>query len=109
MKLFAYLTEKLQPTVATQQLAEQYARYIMQHFKIEYFQSKDDINQDTLQTIEHIIQEMVYDHKPLAYCLGSAPFLDLILTVKPPTLIPRQETEQICDWIREHYKQKPPK
>jgi len=46
--------------------------------------------------LEKLINELSIDHKPLAYILGFVPFLDLELFVKPPTLIPRPETE---DWV----------
>lgn len=35
-------------------------------------------------------------HKPIAYILGTVPFLDLELSIKPPILIPRPETEYWC-------------
>lgn len=35
-------------------------------------------------------------HRPLAYLLGSAPFLDFELTVTPDTLIPRPATETLA-------------
>jgi release factor glutamine methyltransferase len=36
---------------------------------------------------------LVYEHKPIQYIIGSVPFLDLAITVQPPYLIPRPETE----------------
>lgn len=39
------------------------------------------------------ISEMVDQHKPLHYILGFVPFLGLEIAVRPPTLIPRPETE----------------
>jgi len=35
-------------------------------------------------------------HEPFQYILGTVPFCDLILTVKPPIFIPRPETEEWC-------------
>jgi release factor glutamine methyltransferase len=43
------------------------------------------------------ILDAVCNHAmPLAYALGTAPFLDLTLKVQPPILIPRPETEE---WV----------
>ena len=42
------------------------------------------------------ISQHVNDLKPLQYILGSVPFLSLEILVKPPTLIPRPETEEWC-------------
>lgn len=48
---------------------------------------------DQLRSILHEIQTT---KKPLGYILGSMPFLDLILKIQPPILIPRPETEE---WV----------
>jgi len=37
--------------------------------------------------------------EPLAYVLGKAPFMNLVLDVNPSVLIPRPETEELVDWI----------
>lgn len=42
------------------------------------------------------LQEHIKNKKPLQYILGAVPFLDLMLKVTPPILIPRPETEE---WI----------
>jgi release factor glutamine methyltransferase len=36
---------------------------------------------------------------PMQYLIGSIDYLGLKLNVSSPVLIPRQETEQICEWI----------
>ena len=36
---------------------------------------------------------------PLQYILGRVPFCSLAITVKPPTLIPRPETEEWAQWV----------
>ena len=41
------------------------------------------------------VEEITQQHKPIQYIIGSVPFLDLNITVRPPILIPRPETE---DW-----------
>lgn len=47
-------------------------------------------------TLNRHIEEITHQHKPLAYILGSIPFLDIQLTITPPILIPRPETE---NWV----------
>lgn len=42
------------------------------------------------------IYELTQLHKPLQYILGTVPFADLEINVKPPILIPRPETEE---WV----------
>jgi release factor glutamine methyltransferase len=46
------------------------------------------------------LQKLVDEHMPIQYILGSVPFNDVDIIVKPPTLIPRPETEEwTCNLI----------
>lgn len=49
--------------------------------------------------IGELVSARCDEHTPLQYLLGTVPFLELTLTVRPPTLIPRQETEEWCQWL----------
>jgi release factor glutamine methyltransferase len=42
------------------------------------------------------VDALVHKHTPLQYLIGTVPFLDLSLTITPPILIPRPETEE---WV----------
>ncbi len=55
------------------------------------------IKEDVEKKYFEYIHEMIKTHKPLAYILGTAPFLNLMLDIVPPILIPRPETEFWCD------------
>jgi release factor-specific protein-(glutamine-N5) methyltransferase len=55
-----------------------------------------ELNSEQLEQLNTWVTEHVTHHKPLQYILGSVPFLGLTLTVRPPTLIPRPETEE---WV----------
>lgn len=46
--------------------------------------------------ISTIINEHLLYNKPIQYLIGSINFLDLELLTKPPILIPRPETEELC-------------
>lgn len=48
------------------------------------------------KTLENVIEQITVHNKPLAYITGTVCFLDLELTVTPPVLIPRSETESWC-------------
>lgn len=50
------------------------------------------------------IRAITEEHKPLQYVLGAVFFLDLKITVRPPILIPRPETEDWCDQLIQHLK-----
>ncbi len=46
------------------------------------------------------LHKLVDEHMPIQYILGSVPFNDVDIIVKPPTLIPRPETEEwTCNLI----------
>ncbi len=46
--------------------------------------------------LEQWLVDHIDHHKPLQYILGTVPFGDLTITVEPPILIPRPETEEWC-------------
>ena len=43
------------------------------------------------------VDQLVHQHKPIAYIIGTVPFCGLELFVEPPILIPRPETEEWVD------------
>jgi len=55
----------------------------------------NDLSEEQLAKLDKWINELVDKSKPLQYILGTAPFLDLNLLLKIPTLIPRPETEEM--------------
>lgn len=50
------------------------------------------------EQLDSWINKQIREHIPLAYLLGSVPFIDATILVEPPILIPRPETE---NWIAE--------
>lgn len=44
-----------------------------------------------------------FKQEPIQYILGSQPFLNLDIIVKPPVLIPRWETEEMTAWMIEKF------
>ena len=54
------------------------------------------MTEDMQATLDHWLDDMIYHHKPIAYILQEVPFGDLSITVRPPILIPRPETEE---WV----------
>jgi release factor glutamine methyltransferase len=49
--------------------------------------------------LKKVVHEHLSEHKPLQYIIGSVPFLSATITVRPPVLIPRPETEYWCAFI----------
>ena len=51
-------------------------------------------------TLQNWLHKLVDEHMPIQYILGSVPFNGIDIIVKPPTLIPRPETEEwTCNLI----------
>ncbi|KAI9251410.1 S-adenosyl-L-methionine-dependent methyltransferase [Phascolomyces articulosus] len=46
--------------------------------------------------LDHHVRDRAFRHKPLQYILGTQPFGELDIVTRPPTLIPRWETEE---WV----------
>ena len=55
-----------------------------------------DLSDEQQNTLQYWIQKQTEDNIPLAYLIGSVPFISCDILVQPPTLIPRQETEEWC-------------
>lgn len=63
-----------------------------------YTQTKQLLTDQEQKTIDDWIYKLQHESIPLAYLIGSVPFLDLTIDVKPPILIPRPETEE---WVNQ--------
>ncbi|KAG2236964.1 hypothetical protein INT48_002033 [Thamnidium elegans] len=59
------------------------------------YSSLDTLSQQEQERLETYIDQRVNQYKPLQYILGSTqPFCELDIVTRPPTLIPRWETEE---------------
>jgi release factor glutamine methyltransferase len=95
------LTKQLLPAYGNYSLAHSTAWHILEHItktKRAGLISRQSIELSSAQKeqLEVLVNETVEQHKPLSYNIGSVPFLDLTIAVKPPILIPRVETEYWC-------------
>lgn len=60
----------------------------------------EQLSAKQLQTINDT-QEQLLQQKPIQYIIGLSPFCGLELHVSPDVLIPRPETEELVDWVRQ--------
>jgi release factor glutamine methyltransferase len=82
-------------------LSTQEAWWLLEHVtkqKKETLIIQNSLSEQDQLSLQNLILKIKDEHMPLAYILGFVPFLDLKIHVKPPILIPRQETEQ---WVQE--------
>lgn len=88
-------------------LCQQYAWWILQAVcdktKTELImQDTMMLSHEQKEQLDQWIYQIVENHMPLQYLIGSVPFADCDILVQPPTLIPRPETEEWCLHIIEH-------
>lgn len=59
-------------------------------------QQEVELSVEQQKQLDAWITQLTQQHKPLQYILGTIPFADLDIMVKPPILIPRPETEELA-------------
>lgn len=94
------ISSQLTPLYPTPTAALQAAWLILEHTtksqRTTLLTQTKELTNEEKQKIITTLHEMTVEHKPLDYILGTVHFLDLTLTITPPILIPRQETEWWC-------------
>ncbi len=99
--LIAELQEKLTP-VFPPEIAGQHAWWLLEKLtgkKEVNLIARDnlELSPDQEKLLEEWLHKIIVEHMPIQYVLGSVEFLDLIIKVEPPILIPRPETEEWCE------------
>ena len=61
------------------------------------------IHEDVAKKFEQVVEELL-TNKPIQYILGETEFYGLKILVDENVLIPRQETEELVDWIIQEFK-----
>ncbi|GET20226.1 peptide chain release factor N(5)-glutamine methyltransferase [Prolixibacter denitrificans] len=83
--------------------------HVLGYSRLQVHLKKDETIPDAKVTeIEEILNRLV-DGEPIQYILGKADFYSLTFFVNPQVLIPRQETEELVDWIIKDNKLPTPK
>ncbi|MBY0109747.1 MAG: peptide chain release factor N(5)-glutamine methyltransferase [Candidatus Babeliaceae bacterium] len=98
-KAHALYTQKLLTAYNNQQTASQVAWWLLEKATSKNRSAlllEKDISENAQHEIELWISQIIYNHMPVQYILGSVSFLDIDIAVQAPILIPRPETEQWC-------------
>lgn len=94
------IQERLRPTLGDEVLVQQYTGWLLEKItgktKAYLLTHTVELTDEMQTTLDGWLDDMIYHHKPIAYILQEVPFGDLLLTVRPPVLIPRPETEE---WV----------
>ncbi|MBE2213431.1 MAG: peptide chain release factor N(5)-glutamine methyltransferase [Opitutaceae bacterium] len=78
----------------------------MNRMKI-YLQFERPLTEKELESIRPLVKRRA-QREPLAYVLGTAPFGDLTLRVDRRVLVPRPETEQLVEIVKDAFAATPP-
>lgn len=106
-----YISDRLFPTYDERE-SRSIARYIVE--ELSGFSYTDILVKDTkfsadeIKKIEEIITRLI-NEEPLQYVLGYSYFCGVKLVVNKSVLIPRPETEELCNLIIEEYKNSSPR
>ncbi|EKD48845.1 MAG: hypothetical protein ACD_64C00105G0004 [uncultured bacterium] len=108
-QLVQTIAQQLSDKYCNEQLCTQYAWWaleaIVQKNKSALLaQEHISLTQEQSETLASWIKKQVEDNIPLQYLIGSVPFASCDILVEPPTLIPRQETEEWCVSLIEQLK-----
>ena len=111
-QLLDTMTDSLSHYLEDRKLADQEALWILEFITgkshAELLTSTNiELSEAQQDKIVEIIRKRVQEHEPLQYLLGTAPFLGLHFIIRPPVLIPRPETEEICNWLIKRIEQLP--
>lgn len=98
-------------TIFTQELASLYDEYETESFfyiileDFHHMKRVDlalnptyELTPELLQQWENVVAQLK-EHRPIQYILGETEFFGMPFYVNENTLIPRQETEELVDWI----------
>ena len=104
MKFFHPLVQQLVPVCASPAEAASQAWLLLEKvtgLSRTWFLAHADyaLTPDQQLQMDALVNRRVHERVPVQYLLGCVPFLDLTLTVRPPTLIPRPETEEWVAWL----------
>jgi len=108
-EIIANLTSKLLKICVTEKSAQAESLWMLEKLlgktQAELIKEKEiELTFEQEKKLNEWIKLRIEKNKPLQYILGTVPFLNLEILVKPPILIPRPETEEWCAWLIEKLK-----
>ncbi len=77
-------------------IAWELIRHVTQKSRIELLMNKTILTPQEISMVAQLTQQHLVKKVPIAYLTGETLFGDLTLTLRPPILIPRSETESWC-------------
>ncbi len=84
------------PYEEAQSIAWELIRYITQKSRIELLIHSNSLSDEQVTQLKYFVKEHLAQQVPIAYLTQEILFGDLTLSIRPPILIPRSETEAWC-------------
>jgi release factor glutamine methyltransferase len=108
-QLVQLIAQKLSSKYHNEPLCTQYAWWALEAITLQkkttlLLKKTVQLTPEQHDTLAYWIKKQVEDNIPLQYLIGSVPFAACEILVEPPTLIPRQETEEWCVHLIEKLK-----
>lgn len=106
-RIFLFVEDALSTLYHDLLIRQQHAWWIIEGatgFSREQILLMEKIDDNLCSAVERVVSMHVQMRMPLAYCIGSVPFLDLRIMVESPILIPRMETEEWVADLIDRYK-----
>lgn len=107
LQILNKLIQQLLPVAGSEQQAQFEAWLLLEKVtgksRVVLLAHKVSLTSAQQQHLDELVSDRVQKNKPMAYILGNVPFANLSLIVRPPTLIPRPETEEMVLWIIEQF------
>lgn len=97
--VLALLTAELKteyPDIQAQAIAWQLISHVTGKSRATLMAARALIPDTQLAVLRKMVETHLLEDKPIAYIIGSVHFGELLLTIRPPILIPRTETEMWC-------------
>ncbi len=100
-QLIKEIADQLCKKYCNEQLCTQYAWWVLEAITEQkkttlLLKRTITLTNEQKSTLDFWIKKQVEDNLPIQYLIGSVPFASCEILVEPPTLIPRQETEEWC-------------
>lgn len=99
IKSFKHELADIYPSTEIKSITEIVMEHYLKLSKTGLISQADNILTDSeIRNFENVLNRLK-NNEPLQYILGETYFYDLKFIVRPGVLIPRQETEELVDWI----------
>jgi release factor glutamine methyltransferase len=107
IKTFYNNLKEIYPETEIKAISEMVFEHFLKFSKSDLFIKQDQLLEDETVSDINLVIKRLQNHEPIQYILGYAHFYNCLFNVNTNVLIPRQETEELVDWIISENKNTP--